>query len=367
MSRLVVSPDAIVRYMRGRTWVHTGTGKVWSDPSPLLSALLPLFVTPRDPADVVAALAAEQRNQATAAIDALARIGALVIGTEQPAARAPEPAARVDTHLAPIVSAASRIAGHLNGLGPAADGVADSGVDLGARLTTLLAGITALEAELTALRPAHLEAQLHRLGLAPDASGLKLHLGAGPSRLDGWVNIDAHPAELSMDLRWGLPFADGAADYVFMAHTLEHLTYPHEVEPLLRDLRRVLAPGGRLRLVVPDIQQCLEAYVASDDEFFAARRRTWTWWPESHTRLEGFLAYAGAGGGAAEFFDSHKFGYDFDTLAGALVRAGFRDVERSGFMASADPVLRVDASSSVAGARHGDVHYALFVEAVPDT
>jgi predicted SAM-dependent methyltransferase len=144
---------------------------------------------------------------------------------------------------------------------------------------------------------------------------------------------------------------------------LEHMFFPRDVKFFLSELRRVMAPGAALRVVVPDVEQCLEAYVANDRSFFASRRETWSWWPDNATRLEDFLAYAGAGAEPAYLFEAHKYGYDFETLAKVLGEAGFERIERSAYMASEDPLLRVDDISAVAKARYGDRHYSLFVEA----
>jgi len=46
-----------------------------------------------------------------------------------------------------------------------------------------------------------------------------------------------------------LPFEDGAFDLITLKHTLEHVAAPLQA---LSELRRVLAPGGRLLVVVPD-------------------------------------------------------------------------------------------------------------------
>jgi len=189
---------------------------------------------------------------------------------------------------------------------------------------------------------------------------LKLHLGCGTHRLDSWINIDFHPAQLAMDVRWGLPFPDASVAFAFMAHTLEHFYYQEALQ-IAKDIRRVLQPGGVLRVVVPDIEKCLRAYVENDAEFFESRDKTWTWWPECSTRLESFLSYAGVGSWFG--FRSHKYGYDYETLRHLLLDAGFGAVERSEYMESRHDALRIDNASLVAGATYGKAHYSLFVEA----
>ncbi len=222
-----------------------------------------------------------------------------------------------------------------------------------------------LAAALRAQRRAFVGAQLAAMGLTRRARRLKLHLGAADSALAGWVNIDHWPSQLAMDLRWGLPFARGAAQAVYLCHVLEHCYYPDEALTVMADIHRVLAPAGVVRIVVPDIEQCLRAYVRRDRRFFAARRAQWPWWPPTGTPLESFLGYAGVGASPDAFVSSHKFGYDYETLRLLLRRAGFRRIERSGYMKSRYPALRIDAASRVAGAQHGRRYYSLFVEARP--
>jgi predicted SAM-dependent methyltransferase len=220
-----------------------------------------------------------------------------------------------------------------------------------------------LAAALRTQRRAFIGKQLAALGLTCRSRGLKLHLGAADSALPEWVNIDYWPSQLAMDLRWGLPFTKGAAQAVYLCHVLEHCYYPGEALAVMADIHRVLAPGGVARIVVPDIEQCLRAYVRRDRRFFAARRAQWPWWPPTSTPLESFLGYAGVGASPDAFVSSHKFGYDYETLRLLLRRAGFRRIERSAFMDSRHPALRIDAASCVAGAKHGRRYYSLFVEA----
>jgi predicted SAM-dependent methyltransferase len=124
-----------------------------------------------------------------------------------------------------------------------------------------------------------------------------------------------------------------------------------------------LAPGGIVRIVVPDIEQCIDAYTNNDRSFFGIRRENWPWWPANPTRLEDFLAYAGVGAEPAYLFESHKYGYDFETLQRILQEAGFSEITKSSYMASQYPELRVDDASAVAKAQYGTRYYSLFVEA----
>jgi predicted SAM-dependent methyltransferase len=265
--------------------------------------------------------------------------------------------AKPQSDLRRLARATEAIAAELAARGPKADSPA--------ALKRWRRDAESLAAALRRRRAAFLRTQLAELGLTRRTRGLKLHLGAADSPLPGWVNIDHWPAQLAMDLRWGLPFANGAAQAVYLCHVLEHCYYPDEALAVMADIHRVLARDGVARIVVPDIEQCLRAYVRRDRRFFAARRAQWPWWPPTSTRLESFLSYAGVGASPGAFVSSHKFGYDYETLRLLLRRAGFRRIERSGFMRSRDPALRIDDASRVAVAKHGRRYYSLFVEARP--
>lgn len=365
-STWLIAPDAVIRFISGRLFVHTGSGpRSYSSADAAMATVLAAFSTPNTASVALQSYPAGHQLQYRAAIEQLKRIGALVpVAIDQTQSSVDGPP--VNAQLALVADAVQRIGGALAAMGPHAEQqlAPQSGqVSLQQRLTALVAGTTALEAELIALRPAFIASQLHDLGLSDAHRGLKLHLGSGPTRLPGWINIDAYPAELSLDLRWGLPFEANSADYVFMSHVFEHFYYPDESSGVLQEIHRVLAPGGRVRIVVPDIELCIQAYCRNDTAFMANRQHTWAWWPHAATRLEDFLSYAGAGPRASHFLEGHKFGYDFETLAHALKQAGFSKVERSSYMASQDSVLQVDTASSVAAAQTDGQYYSLFVEA----
>lgn len=266
--------------------------------------------------------------------------------------------------LAALARAVYELSSDLRAFGPNADRALASVGGAEAQTRAILSHVHELRQQLAAARPAWLTAQRERLGLAADAHGLKLHLGCGGHALDGWVNLDVHPAPLCWNVQWGLPFADGAATHIFVSHLFEHLFFPHDAMAFLKELRRVLAPGGRVRIVVPDVAQLIDAYQRGDREFFAKCAAHWTNACGDGPLLAQFLNYAGAGPDPGHLFEAHKFGYDFDTVATLLRESGFEGIVRSTYMGSTDPALRLDEQSAVAGAEHGGGHYSLFVEAI---
>jgi predicted SAM-dependent methyltransferase len=264
-----------------------------------------------------------------------------------------------------LMEAAYELASELRGMGPRAHELHRErhGLLLRERLAEVLQAVHDLQTDLASFRGTVLVRQLEALGIGERSSNLKVHIGCGGQELPGWINVDNYPAPLAINLDWGLPLPDRSARYVFLSHVLEHLFYPVQSGQLLAEIRRVLTPGGIVRIVVPDIEQCIKAYADQNDAFFAARREHWTWLSPDATNLESFLAYAGAGPTPGYLFEHHKFGYDFETLRRCLERAGFVNVRRCEYQRSPHAPLRVDHASSNASAKHGEQHYSVFVEA----
>ncbi len=368
-ARCIFAADTLVRFRGGRILIHTTASSLpaFESESPMLVGWLCQFARPTDPEAAMASLAPADRPTAAQVLDYLQRSGVLVAadGAASGALDEADTAARTNSHLRLLARNIYELASDLLGAGPAAERELErrSGIGAERRLLALLAATDGLRSELKSLRESGLEAQLRALNVHADSRDLKLHVGCGKGQLAGWINIDVHPAPLALNVLRGLPFSAGAASYVFVSHLLEHLYFPRDVKPFLAEVWRVLAPGGVVRIVVPDIEKCIAAYTHNDREFFASRRETWPWWPSNPTRLEDFLAYAGAGPEPAFLFESHKYGYDFETLQRVLSDAGFGEVIQSTYMASAHPELRVDDVSAVARATYGDKYYSLFVEA----
>src|SRR5487761_995650 len=84
-------------------------------------------------------------------------------------------------------------------------------------------------------------------------SPLKLNLGCGISRMDGYVNVDRRQfagvdqvAELTG--RW--PWDDTSVSEAHMSHVLEHFTGEERVH-IFNELHRVLVPKGKVTIITP--------------------------------------------------------------------------------------------------------------------
>jgi hypothetical protein len=94
---------------------------------------------------------------------------------------------------------------------------------------------------------------------------LRLHLGSGGNNLPGWVNVDligAH-ADVPWDLRRPPPFYESSAEAVFLEHVLEHMTIAVGMR-VLRNFLGILAPGGILRVGVPDAGLYARSYAGNN-------------------------------------------------------------------------------------------------------
>ncbi len=98
----------------------------------------------------------------------------------------------------------------------------------------------------------------------------RLNWGSGEFPDPGWINSDikAGPGiDISCDILEGLPLEDSSIDYIASHHALPEIPLMHVVRAL-RELRRVLKPGGVLRLALPDLDKGIKAYLENDRDYF---------------------------------------------------------------------------------------------------
>ena len=173
-----------------------------------------------------------------------------------------------------------------------------------------------------------------------------LDLGCGPNTNAAFINLDYlwHPkVDLCWDVARGLPFADGSLLGVFSEHCLEHFSRP-EAKRLLCEIRRILAPGGRLRLVVPDAELYLRTYVQQ----LAGDRSVRFPYQEAEAVDPDWTPAMSVNRVYYQDRDSpfgHRTMFDFQMLRTLLRGCGFTDAERRAFGRGDDPVLLIDTPS----------------------
>ncbi|HBR15158.1 MAG TPA: hypothetical protein DD723_06425 [Candidatus Omnitrophica bacterium] len=143
---------------------------------------------------------------------------------------------------------------------------------------------------------------------------MKLHLGCGTKKLEGWINIDSVKAcepDLVHDISTPLPFKDLSMDEVLAEDLLEHFDkYARYV--VFYEWIRVMKIGGRLTLQVPNFKKILYKYFKFGyDNFvdFIFGENLW----ESRV-------YIG-------HFGNHKWGYSEKSLREFVAVFGIKNVE----------------------------------------
>jgi predicted SAM-dependent methyltransferase len=162
--------------------------------------------------------------------------------------------------------------------------------------------------------------------VSPEAGVRRLNWGCGTSPDPGWINSDIKedPAvEISADILEGLPLEEGSIDYAVSIHALPELRYEDQV-PALMELRRVLTPGGVLRLALPDLDRAIRAYQEGDRDYFLI--------PDEDARSLGSKMIV-----QLLWYGYSKTLFTYDFIAELLERAGFLDVRRCAFQETASP------------------------------
>lgn len=115
---------------------------------------------------------------------------------------------------------------------------------------------------------------LHKLVLTPahllarrSLQHRKLEIGPGEVRIDGFETLNVIPAvnvDYVCDAARRLPFRGGTFEVVYASHVLEHIPW-YNTEAVLTEWLRILAPGGRLEIWVPDGLKICKAFVAAEE------------------------------------------------------------------------------------------------------
>ena len=193
--------------------------------------------------------------------------------------------------------------------------------------------------EVLADRPPYARALLGDLGLRG------LHVGCGPNVSRGWLNTDRNVFAdadgtvsplarivrdvsgedrdryfMSHDALDPYPFEDGAFDFAYSEHFIEHIPRDAAIG-WLREIHRLLRPGGFVRLSTPNLRRYIDGYVEPANPFLAEHRKLLVGMPLFAERgvpqTRGFMVNH-----IFRFF-GHQWIYDLGEMRAIAVQAGF--------------------------------------------
>jgi predicted SAM-dependent methyltransferase len=146
----------------------------------------------------------------------------------------------------------------------------------------------------------------YKLGLR-ESQTLRLHLGCGWKRFEGYTNIDlwiTDATDLICDVT-RLPWPDISVDIIESHHLIEHISHKR-IRRTLREWHRVLKPGGKLVLECPHLDLTIKEYLAGNEE-----------------RLINIFGQQRAHG------DAHLYGFNPQRLRRLLEETGFVDIHET--------------------------------------
>jgi predicted SAM-dependent methyltransferase len=142
---------------------------------------------------------------------------------------------------------------------------------------------------------------------------LRLHIGGTEPR-PGWKILNVQPGtgvDFVGDCTDLGRFADASVQEIYASHVLEHLSYQDRLPRALGELYRVLRPGGKAMISVPDLEVLCRLFLD----------------PRAKVR-DRFEIMRMAFGGQMDAHDFHFVGLSYDLLYNFLFGAGFRRIEQ---------------------------------------
>lgn len=142
---------------------------------------------------------------------------------------------------------------------------------------------------------------------------MRLNIGCGNRRLPGYTGIDAvqRPAADVVAPAHAIPLDDGCAEEVLAVHVWEHF-FLWQCDSVLAEWRRLLRPGGRLVLEMPDILKCCRNILDGLESRKKDQMGMWGLYGDPTTQDE---------------FMTHQWGWTFSTLAPFLAARGFDQIQ----------------------------------------
>ena len=159
---------------------------------------------------------------------------------------------------------------------------------------------------------------------------IKLELGSGAKKGEhGFITVDINGANITWDLKNGIPLQDNSVDLIYSSHLLEHIPFK-ELILFLKECRRVLKNNGVFSVCVPNAGNYLNAYFKGDtfeiDYYSPAIIET-----GSKIDQINYIAYMDG---------HHKYLFDEENLINTLLTAGFKYAQLRNFDSNLDSKVR---------------------------
>lgn len=136
---------------------------------------------------------------------------------------------------------------------------------------------------------------------------VRLHLGCGKKKYRGYINVDSFGNPDQYHDITALPYGENYADEILLVHVFEHI-FPWKVLDVLKHWHRILKPGGRLIMEMPDLVKVLQNFAAE----------------KPHPALTFQALYGGERSERIE--DLHKWCWTFESVKPVLEQAGYREI-----------------------------------------
>jgi predicted SAM-dependent methyltransferase len=148
---------------------------------------------------------------------------------------------------------------------------------------------------------------------------IRLDLGSGPNSGDSdWTTVDWMHADITHDLKYGIPLPDGSVTETYSSHLLEHLDYASLTQHL-SEVLRVLKVSGRYNICIPNSKLYIEAYM--NDEYFNELSHIWR---DGFSDTGSFIDQVNY---ICHMAGHHKMLFDEENIVSIIKSCGFSDVK----------------------------------------
>lgn len=178
--------------------------------------------------------------------------------------------------------------------------------------------------------------------------GLLVQFGCGLCAPEEWANFDSSPSLRLQkipvagrfavskygafphnvrygDITRGLPLPEKSCEVIYSSHVLEHLALT-DLRAALKEVNRLLKPGGRFRFVMPDLEHLARTYLATEGPDACSKFMRDSYLGQENRR-RGVVELARGWLGNSQ----HLWMWDYKGMAEELALNGFVSIRRAGF------------------------------------